>query len=198
MSQDEAPACGVLCGHPCLQVQQGSNANFQFKTHPNIDKAGYNNGILGLKDPSRPFPTGESRRTPKRYTVPQNPGEPSKRPRPCNQGPATQLAAADAAVYMWGMHLCTTCTIPAPSLHDPCTRASMCCEDACVCETSGSLGFCPMAPVAAPVESDDRPTNHTRHHMTALLHHMCPPPSLTSSLCLARVACGAQAVSWVC
>ena len=40
-------------------VQQGPNAGFQFKTHPNIDKVAYNNnGVLGLKDPSRPFPTG--------------------------------------------------------------------------------------------------------------------------------------------
>jgi hypothetical protein len=41
-----------------LQIRQGPNAGFQFKTHPNIDKAGYGNGVLGLKDPSRPFPTG--------------------------------------------------------------------------------------------------------------------------------------------
>lgn len=40
------------------QIRQGNNPNFQFKTHPNIDKAGYSNGLLGLKDPSRPFPTG--------------------------------------------------------------------------------------------------------------------------------------------
>eukprot|EP00879_Flechtneria_rotunda_P014343 GHRR01014983.1.p1 GENE.GHRR01014983.1~~GHRR01014983.1.p1 ORF type:complete len:479 (+),score=151.16 GHRR01014983.1:639-2075(+) len=41
-----------------LQIRQGANQGFQFKTHPNIDKAGYSNGVLGLKDPSRPFPTG--------------------------------------------------------------------------------------------------------------------------------------------
>jgi hypothetical protein len=40
------------------QIRQGSNPGFQFKTHPNIDKGGYGNGVLGLKDPSRPFPTG--------------------------------------------------------------------------------------------------------------------------------------------
>jgi hypothetical protein len=45
----------------CRQIRQGPNAGFQFKTHPNIDKAGYGNGVLGLKDPSRPFPTGASR-----------------------------------------------------------------------------------------------------------------------------------------
>ena len=34
-------------------------AGFQFKTHPNIDRAAYNaEGLLGLKDPSRPLPTG--------------------------------------------------------------------------------------------------------------------------------------------
>jgi hypothetical protein len=32
---------------------------FQFRTHPNIDKATYNEeSVLALKDPSRPFPTG--------------------------------------------------------------------------------------------------------------------------------------------
>lgn len=41
-----------------VQIRQGNNPAFQFKTHPNIDKAGYSNGVLGLKDPSRPFPTG--------------------------------------------------------------------------------------------------------------------------------------------
>ena len=41
------------------QVRAGENAGFQFKTHPNIDKAGYaESGRLGLKDPARPFPTG--------------------------------------------------------------------------------------------------------------------------------------------
>jgi len=35
------------------------NPGFQFKTHPNIDKALYGEeNILGLKDPTRPFPTG--------------------------------------------------------------------------------------------------------------------------------------------
>eukprot|EP00878_Enallax_costatus_P014439 GHUV01015100.1.p1 GENE.GHUV01015100.1~~GHUV01015100.1.p1 ORF type:complete len:510 (+),score=164.78 GHUV01015100.1:348-1877(+) len=41
-----------------IAIRQGQNPGFQFKTHPNIDKAGYGNGVLGLKDPSRPFPTG--------------------------------------------------------------------------------------------------------------------------------------------
>ncbi|EFN51137.1 hypothetical protein CHLNCDRAFT_141341 [Chlorella variabilis] len=45
----------------CLRVQLASGATqgYQFKTHPNIDKAGYSNdNVLGLKDPSRPFPSG--------------------------------------------------------------------------------------------------------------------------------------------
>ncbi|KAI8472701.1 MAG: delta-cop [Monoraphidium minutum] len=41
------------------KVRQGPNVGYQFKTHPNIDKAAYNSeGLLGLKDPARPFPTG--------------------------------------------------------------------------------------------------------------------------------------------
>lgn len=40
-----------------VSVTSGSNKTFQFKTHPNIDKAAYtSSNILGLKDPSRPFP----------------------------------------------------------------------------------------------------------------------------------------------
>lgn len=42
-----------------VAVSTGENKGFQFKTHPNIDKQLYSNdNILGLKDPSRPFPTG--------------------------------------------------------------------------------------------------------------------------------------------
>eukprot|EP00850_Spirogloea_muscicola_P012305 SM000079S22423 [mRNA] locus=s79:135792:139382:+ [translate_table: standard] len=42
-----------------IQTEGGSDRSFQFKTHPNIDKALHaNESILGLKDPSRPFPTG--------------------------------------------------------------------------------------------------------------------------------------------
>lgn len=38
-----------------MELSQG----FQFKTHPNIDKALHmRENILGLKDPNRPFPTG--------------------------------------------------------------------------------------------------------------------------------------------
>ena len=40
-------------------VATGPNEGFQFKTHPNIDKALHaSQGVLGLKDPNRPFPTG--------------------------------------------------------------------------------------------------------------------------------------------
>lgn len=39
----------------------GDNAGYQFKTHPNIDKAAYSaDGTLRLKDPTRPFPTGSA------------------------------------------------------------------------------------------------------------------------------------------
>lgn len=42
-----------------LHVAGGANKGFQFKTHPNIDKALHSReNILGLKDPNRPFPTG--------------------------------------------------------------------------------------------------------------------------------------------
>jgi hypothetical protein len=42
-----------------IAVQSGANKGFQFKTHPNIDKAMYSSSnVLGLKDPARPFPTG--------------------------------------------------------------------------------------------------------------------------------------------
>ena len=46
----------------CVRVhlaQGEACAGFQMKTHPNIDKALFNGeGILGLKQPDRPFPTG--------------------------------------------------------------------------------------------------------------------------------------------
>lgn len=42
-----------------VAVASGANKAFQFKTHPNIDKAAYSaQNVLALKDPSRPFPTG--------------------------------------------------------------------------------------------------------------------------------------------
>ena len=50
---NEADACVkvILAGTP--------NPGYQFKTHPNIDKALYaGENALGLKDPTRPFPTG--------------------------------------------------------------------------------------------------------------------------------------------
>jgi hypothetical protein len=45
----------------CLRVLVTNNAGkeFQFKTHPNIDKGLYaSSSVLGLKDPNRPFPAG--------------------------------------------------------------------------------------------------------------------------------------------
>jgi coatomer subunit delta len=42
-----------------IALATGDNKAFQFKTHPNIDKGTYgSSNVLGLKDPSRPFPTG--------------------------------------------------------------------------------------------------------------------------------------------
>ena len=42
-----------------VNIEGGKDKSFQFKTHPNIDKSLYGeDNILGLKDPSRPFPTG--------------------------------------------------------------------------------------------------------------------------------------------
>lgn len=42
-----------------VNISSGANKGFQFKTHPNIDKNMFaNDNVLGLKDPSRPFPTG--------------------------------------------------------------------------------------------------------------------------------------------
>lgn len=43
-----------------VQVESGDNPSVLFKTHPNINKELYSNeSILGLKDPNRPFPTGQ-------------------------------------------------------------------------------------------------------------------------------------------
>jgi hypothetical protein len=40
-----------------IEVDLGDNEGFQFRTHPNIDKQQYaNEGVLGLKNPERPFP----------------------------------------------------------------------------------------------------------------------------------------------
>jgi hypothetical protein len=44
-----------------VATASGANAGYQFKTHPNIDKGAYSaQGVLGLKDPARPFPTGSA------------------------------------------------------------------------------------------------------------------------------------------
>lgn len=41
-----------------VMIETGANEGYQFKTHPNIDKALYARSVLGLKDADRPFPTG--------------------------------------------------------------------------------------------------------------------------------------------
>ncbi|KAK9809010.1 hypothetical protein WJX72_007862 [[Myrmecia] bisecta] len=42
-----------------VAITSGENPGYQFKTHPNIDKALYSSqNVLGLKDPERPFPSG--------------------------------------------------------------------------------------------------------------------------------------------
>ncbi|KAH9324377.1 hypothetical protein KI387_004555, partial [Taxus chinensis] len=44
-----------------VQIETGANTAFQFKTHPNINKELFSNeNLLGLKDPSRPFPAGQT------------------------------------------------------------------------------------------------------------------------------------------
>ncbi|PIN11835.1 Medium subunit of clathrin adaptor complex [Handroanthus impetiginosus] len=44
-----------------LQIETGGNPGIVFKTHPNINKELFSGeSILGLKDPSRPFPAGQA------------------------------------------------------------------------------------------------------------------------------------------
>ncbi|XP_058110335.1 coatomer subunit delta-1-like isoform X2 [Magnolia sinica] len=44
-----------------VQIETVSNSGVLFKTHPNINKELFSNeNILGLKDPNRPFPTGQT------------------------------------------------------------------------------------------------------------------------------------------
>lgn len=44
-----------------MQIETGGNPGILFKTHPNMNKELFSNeNILGLKDPNRPFPTGQS------------------------------------------------------------------------------------------------------------------------------------------
>eukprot|EP00244_Chara_vulgaris_P014127 TRINITY_DN863_c0_g1_i1.p1 TRINITY_DN863_c0_g1~~TRINITY_DN863_c0_g1_i1.p1 ORF type:complete len:315 (+),score=62.07 TRINITY_DN863_c0_g1_i1:40-945(+) len=41
-----------------VQLETGTNENFKFRPHPNIDKALYaKENLLGLRDPTKPFPT---------------------------------------------------------------------------------------------------------------------------------------------
>ncbi|XP_015889259.2 coatomer subunit delta [Ziziphus jujuba] len=47
--------------HIQVQIETGGNPGILFKTHPNMNKELFSNeNILGLKDPSRPFPTGQT------------------------------------------------------------------------------------------------------------------------------------------
>ncbi|XP_059456748.1 coatomer subunit delta-like [Corylus avellana] len=47
-------------GHIQVQIETGGNPGILFKTHPNMNKELFSNeNILGLKDPNRPFPTGQ-------------------------------------------------------------------------------------------------------------------------------------------
>ncbi|XP_058214962.1 coatomer subunit delta-like [Rhododendron vialii] len=44
-----------------VQIETGGNPGILFKTHPNINKELFSNeNILGLKDPNRPFPSGQA------------------------------------------------------------------------------------------------------------------------------------------
>ncbi|XP_044507342.1 coatomer subunit delta-like [Mangifera indica] len=44
-----------------VQIETGGNPAILFKTHPNMNKELFTNeNILGLKDPNRPFPTGQA------------------------------------------------------------------------------------------------------------------------------------------
>lgn len=44
-----------------FQIETGGNPGVMYKTHPNINKELFSNeNILGLKDPNRPFPSGQS------------------------------------------------------------------------------------------------------------------------------------------
>lgn len=44
-----------------FQIETGGNPGILFKTHPNMNKELFSNeNILGLKDPNRPFPTGQA------------------------------------------------------------------------------------------------------------------------------------------
>uniref|UniRef100_A0A7S3AEA8 Coatomer subunit delta n=1 Tax=Haptolina ericina TaxID=156174 RepID=A0A7S3AEA8_9EUKA len=48
-------------GKALLPLKLGANPGFQFKTHPNINKQLFaSSSQIGLKDPARPFPTGQS------------------------------------------------------------------------------------------------------------------------------------------
>ncbi len=48
-------------GKALVPLALGANPGFQFKTHPNINKPAFQSeSVLGLRDPSRPFPVGSA------------------------------------------------------------------------------------------------------------------------------------------
>ncbi|KAK6947193.1 Mu homology domain [Dillenia turbinata] len=48
-------------GHIQVQIESAGNPGILFKTHPNINKELFSNeNILGMKDPERPFPSGQT------------------------------------------------------------------------------------------------------------------------------------------
>lgn len=50
-----------ICCDLHLQIKTGGNPSVLFKTHPNVNKELFSSeNILGLKDPNRPFPTGQA------------------------------------------------------------------------------------------------------------------------------------------
>lgn len=42
-----------------LNMNLSNDPNIQYKTHPNVDKKLFSQGVIGLRDPSRPFPTNQ-------------------------------------------------------------------------------------------------------------------------------------------
>ena len=58
----------IIATQAILPLSMGDNPGFQFKTHPNINKALFTQrpSALALRDPSRAFPTGSVRASPQR------------------------------------------------------------------------------------------------------------------------------------
>lgn len=54
------PICILWVFHP-FQIENRANSAIAYKTHPNINRELFNSeNILSLKDPNRPFPTGQA------------------------------------------------------------------------------------------------------------------------------------------